>query len=68
MTTNKIITVWERYDENSKQWKHNHISNGYSADITYPVSNSKTQKKSWAGGKWRGLKARLDNIKVVFDV
>lgn len=53
---NKEITIWERLQEKSKSWEHNHISDGYDADITAPIPISDLQKKSWEGSQWLGKK------------
>jgi hypothetical protein len=67
MSENKVITVWERYNQNSKRWEHNHISDGYDENEEMPVPKSSAQKRSWAGGEWRKKKAYLEGIKVILD-
>lgn len=67
MDENKIITVWERYNQNSKKWEHNHISDGYSESEEKPKPKGSVQKKSWAGGEWRKYKAHLEGNSVILD-
>ncbi len=67
MSENKIITVWERQNEKTKKWEHNHISDGYNESETKPKAKGSVQKKSWAGGEWRKKKAHLEGISVVLD-
>lgn len=62
-----IITIWERYnkkDDGSWKWEHNHISDGFDEKIDAPKAVSPEQKKSWKGAKWRSLRAYLVNGKV----
>ena len=65
---NKIITVWKCWvkSENSDggYWAHNHISDGYSANILTPTPNFDAQK-GWKAGKWLAIQAELHNGKVV---
>ncbi len=67
MQENKIITVWERYNQKLDKWEHNHISDGFSESEEDPVPNSKLQKRSWPGGIWRKFKAHLEENSVVID-
>ena len=67
MSEHKIITVWQRYNENSKDWEHNHISDGYDENEEQPTPNGAVQQKSWPNGKWRKFKAHLEGISVVLD-
>lgn len=52
------ITVWECLRD--KIWEHNHISNGYDANVTEPTPMCELQKKSWRGATWKGTEARLN--------
>ncbi len=54
-----IVTVWERFNPSSKEWEHNHISDGYDESAEEPVAKSDMQKQSWKGGKWRSFKGEL---------
>lgn len=60
-----IVTIWERYNENTERWEHNHIANGYSAKDTEPTSSNTLQKKSWGTAKWRSSAATIDEHYVV---
>ncbi len=60
-----IVTIWERYNENSARWEHNHITNGYSPKDTEPKPSNTLQKKSWATAKWRSSAATIDENYVV---
>ncbi len=67
MNKENVITVWERQNEHSGEWEHNHISDGYEENQVQPTPNGSVQKKSWPNGKWRKFKARLVNNTVVRD-
>ncbi|MBI1423113.1 MAG: hypothetical protein GC149_06580 [Gammaproteobacteria bacterium] len=67
MAENKIITVWERYNDNAKSWEHNHIEDGFDENAEQPTPKGSVQEKSWPGGKWRKHKAHLEGITVVLD-
>lgn len=61
-----VITIWQRYNSKTEQWEHNHISDGWSDNVTIPVAVNKKQKKSWSGSKWQKIKGYLDeNNKVI---
>jgi hypothetical protein len=65
MAKDNVITVWERQNEKTKNWEHNHISDGYDENQAQPIPNGSVQKKSWPNGKWRKYKAKLVNNVVV---
>jgi len=54
------ITVWERLQDKTKVWEHNHISRGYDANATEPTPRTDLQKKAWGGGTWKGTEARMN--------
>ena len=60
----KIITVWERFDEKSESFKHNHIADGWGSD-KMPVAESDIQKKSWKNAKWRCTFTHLKGGKII---
>lgn len=64
---NKEITIWERLQEKSKSWKHNHISDGYDADILSPIPISVLQKKSWNKSQWLSKKGMINGQRVVTE-
>lgn len=64
---NKEITIWERLQEKSKSWEHNHISDGYDVDITAPIPISVLQKKSWNRSQWLSKKGVINNQGVVSE-
>lgn len=49
----QIITIWECED------KHNHISNGYDANITSPTPKYPSQEKAWKKGEWNGIEGHI---------
>ena len=65
MTEAIEITLWERFDTNSKSWKYNHYSEGFSEDQEQPIPEGKVQEGSWPSGTWRKQKAILENNKII---
>ena len=57
----KTVTIWERQNNNTKQWEHNHISEGFSEDEVEPEAESPLQKSSWKGATWRKTKGILED-------
>jgi len=55
----QIITIWECQDEKTKEWKHNHIENGYDANATSPTPKYPLQEKAWKGSTWRGIEGHI---------
>jgi hypothetical protein len=49
----QIITIWEC------EGKHNHISNGYDANVTSPLPRNSDQEKAWKKGKWNSIEAHI---------
>ena len=63
----RIITIWQRFDNNTKLWEHNHISDGYDEKQIVPVGTPE-QNKLWKGGTWRKFEGTLTNtFEVVCD-
>ena len=60
-----LITVWDIYDKDRKEFVFNHIADGYSEELTKPDSNFPKQKKVWNGSEWRKYKAQLVDGKVI---
>lgn len=60
-----IITIWERLNEKTAVWHHNHIADGFDAAQTAPTPASALQRRSWAKGRWRKREARLVDGEVV---
>lgn len=52
------ITIWERQNDKTKAWAHNHIENGWT-DSTLPTPNCPLQERSWKGGTWRGIAGHI---------
>ena len=65
MKNTRIITAWERLDEETLAWNHNHIADGYDASQASPAPNSPLQRRSWRGATWRGIKMNLVDGKVI---
>lgn len=61
----KEITIWERMDR-KKEFKHNHISDGFYKDELAPKAIDKKQEKIWKNATWRKVKAYLENGKVIY--
>ncbi|RBP49577.1 hypothetical protein [Arenicella xantha] len=59
------ITLWERFDSNSKSWKYNHYSEGFFEDQDRPIPKGKVQEGSWPSGTWRKQKAVLKVKKII---
>lgn len=45
------ITIWERWNVKKKEFKHNHIIEGWSG-LEAPLPANQTQAKNWKGAKW----------------
>jgi len=54
------VTVWERLDEKTGRYKHNHIEDGWSENAA-PTPVSDEQKKSWKNADWRRIHAFLEH-------
>ena len=52
MMDKKIVTVWDRFDKQRRQFVFNHYSEGYDETQTVPISNIPKQQKDWNGAKW----------------
>ena len=64
----KEITIWERLDNNTEIWEHNHIADGYDVSLLKPIGTP-DQNKLWKGGTWRSVKALLtDTFEVVRSI
>ncbi len=59
------ITLWERFDSNSKSWKYNHYSEGFLEELDPPIPKGKVQEGSWPSGTWRKQKAILKDNKII---
>lgn len=59
----KAITVWERFNQESQQWEHNHIEDGH-IEGEKPVG-TESQTKGWSKGTWTREHKHLDNNKVI---
>jgi hypothetical protein len=60
-----LITIWERLNEKTGKYQHNHIEDGVLLSATKPSPISKLQERSWANAIWRKEKAELiDNVVV----
>lgn len=57
------VTVWYRYSNKEKEWKHNHIEDGWTFG-SLPTSKLDSQVKAWKGGKWKRAWGFLKNGKV----
>ncbi len=57
----QIITIWEC------ESKHNHISNGYDANVTKSTPNPKypDQVKAWKKGNWNSIEGHINCYHVV---
>lgn len=53
MMDKKIVTVWDRFDKQRRQFVFNHYSEGYDETQTVPISNIPKQQKDWRNAKWR---------------
>lgn len=62
------ITIWQRQEEKSKEWKHNHISKGYDANVSFPVPSCAFQEKAWGGAAWRGIEGKISCYHVVTEI
>lgn len=68
----KQITVWQRFNEESKQFDHNHIEDGYIESL-FPNSKldidgkSFSAQKNWKNSKWKRIYATLVENKVLYD-
>ena len=62
-----IITIWEIYNKTKKEFKFNHISDGYDENLIKPHSDIPKQKKAWNGSEWKKYKAQLIDGKVIRD-
>lgn len=54
----KLITVWKKYNDNRKQYEHNHICDGH-VDGDIPIG-TKEQNKNWNKSKWIKIHCYLD--------
>ena len=61
----EIITVWECKDAKTKAWKHNHIEQGYDANVTSPNPRNPLQEKAWKGSKWHSVESHITCYNVV---
>ena len=59
------ITVWQRFNLDKNEWRHNHIENGH-LNQSKPTGDC-NQTKNWARGIWRHEHSYLVNC-VVSDV
>lgn len=60
-----VITIWEIFDKTKKEFKFNHIADGYDESLTKPKSDIPKQQKAWNGSTWRKFEAKLIDGKVI---
>lgn len=53
--TTKLVTLWERFDDEQQVWQHNHIVDGDDpGDLPTPLNPAFVEQvKSWSKGTWR---------------
>ncbi len=61
----KKVTIWERLNDKSGRWEHNHMVDGHSHDNEAPTASNALQKRSWSGATWRATAAHIDDNNVV---
>jgi len=62
----KIITVWDKWDNRTNTYEFNHISDGYIESELAPVPKYNSQIKAWKNAKWIKTKAKLIDGVVVY--
>lgn len=60
----KYVTIWERLDEKSGEYKHNHIEDGWSI-YDNPESKSKEQKMFWKKATWKRTYGFINGNKII---
>lgn len=46
------VTIWYRWDEQERQWKHNHFEIGLRRNANLPAPTSPQQIKVWPRQRW----------------
>lgn len=59
------ITIWQRLNEETRKWGHNHIEDGHVVELQGNPTGDKYQTKAWDKGTWRWAHAYLENGRVV---
>ncbi len=65
----KPWTIWERYNDDTERYYHNHTESGW-VDGDKPAAKDPrfiNQAKDWAKSDWRKIHCWKDGIKLVLD-
>ena len=59
----KPITIWKKYNDKAKDFKHNHIEDGYVSCfmLDNPIGKFKEQTKAWSTGIWQATYGFLND-------